>query len=368
MASVTSSTPSTQASTAAASHTTSRSRTVRPRQVIAPLTTTFTPAPECSHWTDSGPGRITSGTLSAQCVAFYSVVVCNSQTTSAPPCLPTGSTFETVYGAFYSPGLFCPSGWQPVASVTAGEKGDEYGFKNAMRVDALLPDETAIACCPSNYAYYPIADAGGASGICTSNVVTNPVSYKSCVPSSFFQKVTRSDIGEYVTVNYTQQRSLNSASSTRVWFAGIQVIAPTVQINHRPQDRSLAPTSSQSSIPTNGTNGGDGGGSQGSTTATLGPGGIAGVVVGVCAFVAGLVVFSIWAYRRRRAKLAEAKTPHIEDNGNDTSYVKPELDSAEQPRLELEDSAKHELDAATSQPIVELEGDNTRPRSELPGH
>jgi len=35
-----------------------------------------------------------------------------------------------------------------VASVTAGDKGDEYGFKNAMRVDALLPDETAVACCP----------------------------------------------------------------------------------------------------------------------------------------------------------------------------------------------------------------------------
>ncbi|KAL3959919.1 hypothetical protein ACCO45_005036 [Purpureocillium lilacinum] len=343
MASVTSSTPSTQASTAA-SRTTSRSRTVRPRQVIAPLTTTFTPAPECSHWTDSGPGRITSGTLSAQCVAFYSIVVCNSQTTSAPPCLPTGSTFETVYGAFYSPGLFCPSGWQPVASVTAGDKGDEYGFKNAMRVDALLPDETAVACCPSNYAYFPIVDAGGASGICTSNVVTNPVSYKSCVPSSFFQEITRSDIGEYITVNYTQQRSLNSDSSTRVWFAGIQVIAPTVQINHRPQDRSLAPTSSsQSSVPTNGTySGGAGGGIQGSTTATLRAGGIAGI--------------------------AEAKTPHIEDSGNDAGYAKPELDSAEQARPELEDSARLELDAATSHPIVELEGDNTRPRSELPGH
>ena len=83
--------------------------------------------------------------------------------------------------------------------------------------------------------------------------------------------------------------------------------------------------------PTGGS-GENGGGGNYSSAARLGAGGVAGIVIGIFVFVAGLVICSIWAYGRPRhgSKQSRPKTPHLEDNSNDTGHVKSELDSTEQ--------------------------------------
>lgn len=55
----------------------------------------------------------------------------------------TGTAWYDFHKGFYSPGLLCPSGFTPACSSTYG------GFGNMPQLQSLIPDETAIGCCPT---------------------------------------------------------------------------------------------------------------------------------------------------------------------------------------------------------------------------
>ncbi|KAJ5214939.1 hypothetical protein N7468_010618 [Penicillium chermesinum] len=134
-----------------------------------PVTTTFTPAPTCL-----GTAEILLGTIGSENPYIMYSVQCD--TTSFPNCVPTATATPSLapeddwsasVGSYYSPGLYCPSGWATVGQ--AGRDGDKpYTTSGAMSWGAkdrtpyfdymptllaknLQPSETVALCCPSGY-------------------------------------------------------------------------------------------------------------------------------------------------------------------------------------------------------------------------
>ncbi|KUI54931.1 hypothetical protein VP1G_10713 [Cytospora mali] len=95
-----------------------------------PLTTTFTPASECTQSYFSGCYPAISGTLVCQ-AAIYLTETCQQTNLNCYPLLPT----EPLRAYSYSPGFICPAGW-----TTALQ-------------DVQTPDETnpttTVHCCPT---------------------------------------------------------------------------------------------------------------------------------------------------------------------------------------------------------------------------
>ncbi|OOQ88766.1 hypothetical protein PEBR_11350 [Penicillium brasilianum] len=148
-----------------------------------PLTTTFTPAPSCS-----GTSHIGLGTIKDDIFAYeYYNVQC--ETTAWPDCAPPSTvtpspttsladgyddTWTASVGNYYSPGLYCPSGWETVG--LAGRDGDEayttsgamsYGtshwtpdfdYMPTLLAKNLKPSETVALCCPSGFTANPLGD------------------------------------------------------------------------------------------------------------------------------------------------------------------------------------------------------------------
>jgi hypothetical protein len=131
-----------------------------------PLTTTFTPPPSCTATDRLQLGRMTSGFPH-----FLYSVKCSSQ--SEWDCVPTGTassaaTFDDLKyvgsAGYYSPGLYCPSGWSTIGSATADEhgavstsgylvktdqKGPYYEQPGTLLASMLKPSETMALCCPT---------------------------------------------------------------------------------------------------------------------------------------------------------------------------------------------------------------------------
>lgn len=98
---------------------------------LGPLTTTFTPAPSCT-----ASNRIVLGYLNpdvyiefaTQCTSSFNYVTDCIPTTTTETTVPPTPTFTATsyedyvenridwagFGAYYSPGLYCPSGWTTV--------------------------------------------------------------------------------------------------------------------------------------------------------------------------------------------------------------------------------------------------------------
>jgi hypothetical protein len=123
------------------------------RTIIGPLTTTFTPLPECSVPTRIG-SHLTAQTYADLCAVWWPD--CRAPDAAEIECLPssTGAWNTAQKGAFYSPGLHCPHGWQTVYSVTgaqakatdtAGVTGNDIG---PIERNTMLAGETAALCCP----------------------------------------------------------------------------------------------------------------------------------------------------------------------------------------------------------------------------
>ncbi|KUI68374.1 hypothetical protein VM1G_11571 [Cytospora mali] len=95
-----------------------------------PLTTTFTPASECTQSYFSGCYPAISGTLVCQ-AAIYPTETCQQTNLNCYPLLPT----EPLRAYSYSPGFICPVGWTMALQ------------------DVQTPDETnsttTVHCCPT---------------------------------------------------------------------------------------------------------------------------------------------------------------------------------------------------------------------------
>ncbi|KAL2787118.1 hypothetical protein BJX66DRAFT_311609 [Aspergillus keveii] len=165
---------------------------------LGPLTTTYTPSPQCTASDQMYIGYVnpTGGNVvpnfSAQCtteITYYSecMPTTTSASTTAPPEF-TGTGWEEYeewessqiswegYGEYYSPGLECPSGWATVGMIgrNAGDKVTSSGIlspattttvttyttgidmyyydyedKASVMKSFLEPEQTMAICCPS---------------------------------------------------------------------------------------------------------------------------------------------------------------------------------------------------------------------------
>lgn len=136
-------------------------------QNYGPLTTTYTPAPSCTA-TD----RIILGTLNEDNFPYQMYKV-NCATAEYSDCMPSPTPTPTTspnyddwigFGTYYSPGLYCPSGWVTVAqaardgdkpyttsgamSIATVERIPYFPYIPTMLASALQPSETVALCCP----------------------------------------------------------------------------------------------------------------------------------------------------------------------------------------------------------------------------
>ncbi|KND94643.1 hypothetical protein TOPH_00755 [Tolypocladium ophioglossoides CBS 100239] len=232
MASPTEPAPRTSASTTA----------TRLRQVIAPLTTTFHATPLCSDCTFVGAATDPAAeTYSEMCAMYYVEGGCPSQT--PPMCLPHVTNYQDIVGPgyFYSPGLACPSGWWTAATVTSGQGGGSRMFSGIEEASALQHQHTNLSsdALSSGLTYHP-SDETMVEGSCSQDIVTNPASYMSCSASTKLVVITRTNIGQSVTISYKQASLMKT---TTMNFTSVIAIGPTIQLNyHR---RSTGRTESQ---------------------------------------------------------------------------------------------------------------------------
>lgn len=132
-----------------------------------PLTTTFTPAPNCTGSDRYRIGRETNGSVSP-------VWMLQCSSTDYSGCIPPTST-ATVWqnpgaiAGYHSPGVYCPSGWATVGVASADKGGSigysgsaipttslysklpnpyDYDYKGYLLAKALEPQETMVVCCP----------------------------------------------------------------------------------------------------------------------------------------------------------------------------------------------------------------------------
>ncbi|KAM7208285.1 hypothetical protein V8F20_001263 [Naviculisporaceae sp. PSN 640] len=201
------------------------------RSIIGPLTTVATLAEECSGcYGFSGTfTKVYSGNYLERpvCYAFELHDACaGMKGNSAPPaCVPT----TTNDWGFYSPGLYCPSGWvKQTLELSYGMDMPTHTSLNTTRInralDLLTKDETAAFCCPSHYsaAFYDlqVSELGACVEIVTSGdfVVSTCVGWPSVSESTFTLPIT--DKSRFITLTTDE---------------GISV-APIIQLVWRPQD------------------------------------------------------------------------------------------------------------------------------------
>lgn len=124
---------------------------------IGPLTTTFTPPPQCSTLAaGSNDNGVLSFGLGESCSASTRVV---DNTSCWPPVnVDIGPLNLDVNGnvnglGFYSPGFFCPVGYTTACTQQLNGVGTAIplpsgGITGSFQFE-LLPSETAIGCCPT---------------------------------------------------------------------------------------------------------------------------------------------------------------------------------------------------------------------------
>lgn len=139
---------------------------------LGPLTTTWTAPASCATVTDDV--KIGYSSYIGQAIWDLSCQVkensCVPTGTSEDPALVTGLSPTNFYqGAYFSPGLYCPSGWTTagvasrngIQAVTSS--GDPFSVTSAVPtsfdvplmnnpanilMQLLEPNETAVVCCP----------------------------------------------------------------------------------------------------------------------------------------------------------------------------------------------------------------------------
>lgn len=111
------------------------------RTVLGPLTTIFDRAPDICNTPILYPWYNGSSTLDG----VLGQTCSGGQNAPEPSCYPSATTAGPYWGlleAFFSPGSYCPSGYETSCFSTEGLK-DGYRFHFS-----LEPGEVAAGCCP----------------------------------------------------------------------------------------------------------------------------------------------------------------------------------------------------------------------------
>ncbi|KAK0746462.1 hypothetical protein B0T18DRAFT_294025, partial [Schizothecium vesticola] len=182
--------------------------------ILGPLTTTFTPPPQCS---------VGVGICSTCNVVFYGQTCVSSGAQDGTTCWPPTTSGAlapkpTLQGwGFYSPGIACPSGYTSRCSAVADSER-EPGWPMQF---LLAPGETAVGCCPPGFNCH---NQNGQT--CIAIARTTTISTVTC-------RSGRSEGFDFATI-----------PNVAAGVSSLNIFAPMIQIAWRAEDR---PPSSASS-------------------------------------------------------------------------------------------------------------------------
>lgn len=223
---------------------------------------------------------------------------------------------------FYSPGLECPLGYWSACSAVQGTTSN---FRPQFVMEA---DETFVGCCPSGY---KCANYKGQTCIAGIHSTTYPV--ESCKGGS------RTGFG-YTTLPHGNVKTLNvfapmiqiawkssdrpdQTSTTATTATGSH---PTSALTSPPESSPTSLLSSVTPAPNSNFNSNSNSNSNPSDTTPASPTGlppatIAGIAVGVAAFVLLLIAANILFWRRQRRRLRELQ--HLDSDTHSTAPGDP---------------------------------------------
>ncbi|KAK3402341.1 hypothetical protein B0T20DRAFT_137298 [Sordaria brevicollis] len=153
------------------------------RSILGPLTTTFTPPPDCTQCYEVTSGNQIHGNT---CRAYAEDCLGVQRASCLPGASKAISNVEQPWG-FYSPGLACPSGWTttgPTLSYGQPERGD--GMGNILEV--LEEGERAGFCCPSGFNLeltYPPSPTRLVAPMCYSRLEAGTYQAWGCINTAF---------------------------------------------------------------------------------------------------------------------------------------------------------------------------------------
>ncbi|EAQ93823.1 hypothetical protein CHGG_02058 [Chaetomium globosum CBS 148.51] len=203
---------------------------------LGPLTTTFTPPPECTAAVGAASNGLADffGVGDAKDVAYLGQGCSRGKAFDATTCWPGTSKGAEEKGAplygwgFYSPGLHCPVGYATACSATGGSGGGS-GWPVQFK---LRDGETAVGCCPSGYG---CANINGQT--CTMMATSTTIPTVTC---------DGNEIGDGASMTVPSEEASITAFS---------LLAPMIQINWQSSDRPKSTTSFRASVTKTSTTG-----------------------------------------------------------------------------------------------------------------
>ncbi|KAJ5311884.1 hypothetical protein PENANT_c022G06021 [Penicillium antarcticum] len=228
-----------------------------------PITTTFTPAPSCTA-TD----RLSLALIDEYMTQAQFQVACPTPT-SDWDCIPPGTTTSATWydetkwvasAGYYSPGLYCPYGWETIGMAARDDKSlSTSGFLTTMEdkipyyeepatllANLLEPSRTMALCCPSSM-------TPNGLGQCIAQVPTYKpsVGCEVYVDSDYsWEKVTRTHVHSGITKTNTYDVnsfvSATTSTSSTSFPRGIEGVltamsfVPMVTMVHHQSDLEAA--------------------------------------------------------------------------------------------------------------------------------
>ncbi|KAK0744376.1 hypothetical protein B0T21DRAFT_280510 [Apiosordaria backusii] len=256
---------------------------------------------------------------------------------------------------YYSPGLYCPMGWETATKLTHGMT-DSVRAINLLR--ALSTDETAAFCCPSGFTFsYTVWSSTDALPYCASTMIEGTFTYWTCNPGGYSLEQTL-HVGETITIaTTTSDRLTNRATGTAGALKDIhgrQYTVGTPSLSH--QAATLVVSSAitrapaiqlvwrSNDLPASTNNG---------TIVEATPVNTAGVIVGAAVgavVVISLIGLGIWLWvRKRRQKtegVSESRQMDTVETAEQDQKVQSEL-AAGTNVAELSTAASPELPASS---------------------
>ncbi|KAK4198772.1 hypothetical protein QBC40DRAFT_204326 [Triangularia verruculosa] len=193
------------------------------RQLIGPLTTVYTPSHNCRF------GFVQSGNSDASDLTLDTIgYAYGSDCLSVRSCLPSMPT--AVRRDYYSPGIYCPMGWETATKLA-------HGMTDSVRAIAILralsTDETAAFCCPSGFTFsYTVWSSTDALPYCASTMIEGIFTYWTCNPRGYSLEQTL-HMGQEITIVATTSdhaviRATNAPHSSQDLYGRQDVTVPEV--------------------------------------------------------------------------------------------------------------------------------------------